>query len=450
MEEKEFDRCRKRIIKVLKKAYQTKYYNEILLKSGINSPNKIESIKYSDFVNISYLTKADLNTHKFDMLTEKFCDLNIDYYEKIPYSQKRQYLDKYGLELRVTSGSTGTPIEVLKSKDDIRRDYIVLNHMRRKLTNYDFTGKFLWIWPVNPLTRKYFYPDSSGEKWWKVNNYGIQVMLYEHSDDNFEEIYEFIMKNDIEWITSSPTALVNFANYILKERKRIDNIKYIECHSEYLYDWQADLIYRIFGCAPVSIYSSNEVQFMAAMCNNRKWHICDNSCFLEFVDNEFGTKDVCVTSLNYIDIPIIRYKLGDCGMWSLADDECNLKGVPFELSKFRKNDYIILKNGNRMESFAITDSVVFLCNNYGLKIWKYRVEQNLEDKFTYYFDFSIANKIDEKCKEFLEQYLSILIGYKIKVNIVFMNIEKLTYYGQKFKYFVVNEELQHKYDANNN
>ena len=445
MEEKEFLQCKERIIKVLKYAYDTRYYNDVLKKAGLESPQKIENISYEEFKKIPCLSKQDLNVYKFDMLTKKFNGVDKDYYDSLPYGQKREYLSQYGLELRVTSGSTGIPVEVLKSKDDIKRDYVVLNYMRRKLTTYDFKGKFVWIWPVNPLTRKYFYPDSNSEKQWSVNKYGTQIMLYEHSDENLKEIYDFIKMNHIEWITSSPTALVSLANYMSKYHKRIDTIKYVECHSEYLYNWQEEIISNMFGCSPVSIYSSNEIQFIGAMCTNKKWHICGNSCFIEFLTNEYGTKDICVTSLNYLDLPVIRYKLGDCGKWCDEDKHCDLRGNSFELSKFRKNDYIILQDGNRMESFAITDSVVFLCNNFGLDIHKYRVEQITENEFTYYFDFSLQKAVNQECQLFLEKYLGSLTKYNIKVNLKFCDIDSLTYYGNKFKYFQVNDRLKRKY-----
>lgn len=69
------------------------------------------------------------------MLTKKFNGVDKDYYDSLPYGQKREYLSQYGLELRVTSGSTGIPVEVLKSKDDIKRDYVVFKLYEEKADN---------------------------------------------------------------------------------------------------------------------------------------------------------------------------------------------------------------------------------------------------------------------------------------------------------------------------
>lgn len=66
MEEKEFLQCKERIIKVLKYAYDTRYYNDVLKKAGLESPQKIENISYEEFKKIPCLSKQDLKLNCLD------------------------------------------------------------------------------------------------------------------------------------------------------------------------------------------------------------------------------------------------------------------------------------------------------------------------------------------------------------------------------------------------
>lgn len=79
--------------------------------------------------------------------------------------------------------------------------------------------------------------------------------------------------------------------------------------------------------------------------------IFNESCFLEINKNEYGIDEIIVTSLNYLDVPIIRYKLGDCAEWIDTDDV----SYKIKLNRFRENDFIIGENGNRYEPFIITE-----------------------------------------------------------------------------------------------
>lgn len=42
----------------------------------------------------------------------------------------------------------------------------------QKLSSYNLKRKFLWIWPVNPLTRKFFYTKEAMQEFIKINEHG--------------------------------------------------------------------------------------------------------------------------------------------------------------------------------------------------------------------------------------------------------------------------------------
>lgn len=434
-EEEQFESCKRKIVRILQMAMETDFYSEAFKNIDI------DNISYRSFSELPILTKEDLKQNMFRKINKKFTEFDVEEYQRLPYEKKRKCLAQNGMELRVTSGSTGVPVEVIKSKGDLERDYLMLNLYRRKLTTFNFKGSFLWVWPVNPFTRKYFYPDDEAERFWSVNKYGMQYMMYTYSDENLHIMYNYIIENNTTWLTISPSALMIFIEYMEREGLKIPKLKYIECHSEYLHEWQRVCARTAFGCDIVSIYSSNEVQFIAGANQNNKMRLFEGNCFLEFLENEQGSKNIYVTSLSYRDIPIVRYKLGDCGDWCNNSSEERKRIYEFELKKYRENDYIIGKNGTKYEPFILTDSIIVLQNCFDIKINKYKIKQVGIFVFEYYFDNSIGSFDILKAKEMLEEFLFNVFEEKVFVCIHMTNMSDFFFNGSKMKYIEVDKKI---------
>ena len=431
IESNQFEKNKKKIKQVLNSAMKTEFY------SGIYEGIDIDRIDYRQFSSLPVLTKTDLKKHMLKMINRERIAFDENLYSRLPYEKKRKYLSECGMELRVTSGSTGVPVEVLKSKKDLARDYLILNVYRRKMTDYDFRGRFLWVWPVNPSTKKYFYPDEQAMRFWPVNLYGEQYMMYTYSNENLKIMYEYIIKNQVEWVTISPSAMCCFIEYIERNKLPVPCLKYIECHSEKLYEWQRERIQRLFECDVVSIYSSNEVQFIAGAWNDNSLMLFGENAFLELIKNDYGGRNVFVTSLNYMDIPIIRYKLGDCGEWTEEKKESNY----FELKKYRENDYVIGKDGNKYESFVLTDSIILLQNTFGIVINKYKIKQVGIFEFDYCFDDTVELFDITRGKALLEVFLARIFEEHVKVNICISDIDSFILNGTKMKYIEIDQKL---------
>ena len=438
MEEQLFEKYYSQIKKILKKAYEAEYYKKLIDEADIDLDS---DFKYEDFKRIKFSTKNDYNENKFEMFTSGFEEFSKEEYLKLKDGNiQDNYLRDHGLLLKVTSGSTGQPLEVLKSCRDVNKDYLSLNIQRRKLTDYDFAGKFIWIWPVNPYTIKYFNMGCDVNQIREVNQYGYQFFLYEHSNANIGKLYQALVDNQCEWVTSSPSVLFKLAKYIKEYKLEPPFLKYIECHSEKMYDWQRETIVDVFGVVPVSIYSSNEIQFMGAVCEKGNLHLFSNTCFVEFIESQKEeTREICVTSFNYTDVPMIRYKLGDCGDWNKElKCDCKLYKYPsVKLSGFRTNDFLVTKNHTYMEPFVIVDSIYYLSCNFNLEIKQYKVIECDYDKFEYYMPKKLLEENSQAIVEFLQNYLAYILKYSVTVTMKAYEDEKSFSFGMKYRYFEV-------------
>ena len=437
MEEENFNKSKDKIMRILRNASKAKYYNKCFSDLNIDLSR---DITYDEFKKIPVMDKNSYNANKFDLVTLDMKDFDMDYYNSLSKgNEKQEYLKRFKLRYMTTSGSTGQPLEVLKGYNDEYMDYFTLNYYRKKLSKYNFKGVFVWIWPENPIMRRFLNGEESnaGEKKYRSENrYGYKYHMHEHSDENFMDLYDFLIEKKCEWITSSPSVLYKLACFIQEKQLEYIKFEYIECHSEKMYEWQEEKIEEVFGCKPVSIYSSNEIQFMAGMCENKHLHMFNKGCFIEFLENN-GIKEVCVTSLNYFDVPIIRYKLGDCGDW-LYGESCDsaLGKLPcFTLNGTRVNDLLKTKSGTIMEPFVITDSVHLMCNKFGLDIKQHKIKQLSPDSFAFYFSRKEVDCANEEYRSFLKDYLTALLEYDANVELnEIEDVEELKD-GRKFKYF---------------
>lgn len=434
-EEVLFEKHYKKIRKVLNYADTSAYYHNLFEEANIDLS---KDITYEDFKRIPKTDKFSYEKNKYGMISSKMKLFDREKMNQMKKLQDRlNYLMECGMGSKITSGSTGQPLEVLKSNRDVFRDYVVLNEYRKRMTDYDFSGCFVQVWPVNAAIYKKYYPEKELVEYVNANERGFLYYLSEHSTENLMKLYYFLYEKECEWITSSPTVLYKLSKMIFEKELPVPIIKYVECHSEKLYGWQREMIDKVFQCDIASIYSSNEVQFVGGECKCGRMHLFEKACFLEIIPDENGHNEILLTSLNYCDIPMIRYKIGDCGKW-FENQECECEFGDchsFEIYGFRKNDYIKTPQGD-IEPFLIADSVYTLVHENRINIQLYRAVQNEYNKFTYFIPQEVIDSSGEIIKRKIEEFLC--TGLKrddIEVSIAKFDLDESTYYSRKFRYF---------------
>ena len=438
-ENDQFEKQKIFIKKVLKCSEKSKYYKEIYEKNNID----VASIDtYQDFCRIPILTKAELNDNKYHMITDEVRRINKDMYLSFgdDFKRKKDYLSENNFYLKITSGSTGIPVEIFKSKYDLQREYLGFNYFRKKTSGIFPSGKYIWIWPANKYIRQYFY-DNPEMKVYRDNDYGYKYMMEEYSDQSFKELSEFIVSEDIQWITAPPSMLYYYSQYISNNHLPV-KFGYIECHSEKLYQYQAELIYKTFGTTPVSVYSSNEVQFMGISCQCGNIHVIPQNSFIELLAGPSGTARVVATSLACLDLPIIRYDLGDVGDFVDARKcKCGIESPIIQLKEYRANDFLITKNGKKYEPFILTDLMLLIRARFSLKIDEYIIYQKSYDEIYFCFNndalFFVKNQY--AVYDFIEAYLLDITGFVFTIKFCAIDCIREKVGVSKFKYFVAGD-----------
>ena len=219
-----------------------------------------------------------------------------------------------------TSGSTGTPLNIKMSLSDLRLRMALLerqkarygvSHRSKHLT---FVGKKI---------------TSKGNKvFWRYNIFGKQLVMsvYDLSDENKEKYLKKMQSYAPEVIEGYPSALAVVATWISDNNYKI-NPKCILVTAETLMPNQREIIERAFGCPVINYYGSTEGSTMITQCEEGNLHIDEECGIIEFLNND-GTiaksgdvANMVVTSFTTKAMPLIRYNIGDLGVYS--DKKCH-------------------------------------------------------------------------------------------------------------------------------
>lgn len=436
---------RKKIEKLLKAAENTNYYKKVFTENNININGVVN---YEDFCRIPITTKNDYKNHTLDFIVN-MDNLNIDKVKIKALEGNYKALDKYlgerGFNLVMTSGSTGIPLEVIHSNQDDVRNYFCLNYFRSRLKSFDILSKYIWILPMNKKTQSEFY--SKDQSYIIDGEKGIQYFLTNYNDVYFNQFHKVLTTNNIKWICGSPTAIVEYCNYLERNKIKID-IDYVELHSEPSLDWQVKIIKNCLGVSPVSIYSSNEINFIAATCSDGNYHVFEDNVFVELVDKQYGDKNikkVLITGLNYLNTPIIRYDIGDLAV-EIECSKCGAKSHnAFQLIGYRDSDMIVNSKNDLIEPYIIYDAVHFLEKKLSSVVGYYQSTQLDHNTFKFEFESFYNWDSDTKhfVKEFLENFLTAGIEEPIQINLSQYDKNDLVLCRRRSKYKRLKSEIYH-------
>ena len=115
------------------------------------------------------------------------------------------------------------------------------------------------------------------------------------------------------------------------------------------------MIADVFGCRPLSKYSSHEVLDIACECpSGSGFHVAAENVIVEVLDDEGqpappGTVGrIVVTNLHNYCMPFIRYELGDLG--AMVEEQCACgRGLPLLTGlEGRRSDTIVTADGREI------------------------------------------------------------------------------------------------------
>ena len=158
-------------------------------------------------------------------------------------------------------------------------------------------------------------------------------------------------------------AVYLFAKYLEKidyPAKKL-GLKGIISSAEKLYDFQREVIERVFGCKVFDRLGSREVGLVASECEKHEGlHMNSDNLIIEFLDKQDnpvpqGTPGrIVVTDLLNNAMPFIRYDTGDIGAWTEKLCSCGRTLPLMRCIEGRAADFILTKSGRQVHGEYFT------------------------------------------------------------------------------------------------
>ncbi len=374
---------RRKLKALLEHAYENvDYYRQLFDSAGIK-PDEIEGRE--DLPRIPITTKRGLQSLPLQKITVR--RLNLD-----------------RCTMLKTSGSTGIPLTIALSKEDLRargalltRTFMAqgcrLRDRRTQITN-------------NPPRLKKNWYEYLGIR----NRYGIYA--FNAIDDQIDQL----KKTSPDILLGNPSGLEAIAKRI-KEKGVIGiSPRIVLSGGEVLFPQTREFLDTIFKTTTYDLYNSFEFGSIAWECRYRNgYHISAESLIVEVLRDgrqaltgEPG--EIVITALDLYAMPLIRYSLGDIGVPSDRRCLCG-RGLPLlERIEGRTDDDLQLADGGRISSHRVR---IALRSIPGIS--QFRFVQEERESFSVHL--VSGEHFCPATVEEVERRLTEILGRRIRLNI---------------------------------
>lgn len=251
-----------------------------------------------------------------------------------------------------TSGTTGTPLDIWQSRSTVqawyalfearwRRWYGVSRHDRwailggQLVTPVKQNSPPFWIWNT-ALNQLY------------MSSYHLAPQLTAHYVDALK-------RYNIAYIWGYTSALYELALGILHLDHDDITLKVAIANAEPVDSYQREAIEKAFHCPVRETYGMAEMAAGASECQSSSLHLWPEAGYLEILEAELpvtlgGTGDIVCTGLVNVDMPFIRYRVGDRGALNNSDMDCACGRTLPTLSSIegRIDDVLYTSTGRRI------------------------------------------------------------------------------------------------------
>lgn len=371
------------VLGLLQHAYETvPFYRRRFDEAGVD-PQQIQSP--SDLVKIPPLTKDDIRGNLEELRSRDFA--------------------RTGMQMAATGGTTDTPVPLMRDERCARERMAV--RLRFNAWAKLFPGdKVFWMWgartdfPANPSWRWRIFEQYVMRRHWAPTS----LLNKEILDRYAEELNRFRPKAIIAY----PTPLAYFAEHLLDSGSKHYRPDVVICTAEPYRPEQREVIDRTFGVKSFNHYGSRDFGMVGAECEaHLGLHLNPGAVFVEFqpLPGDSGMGEMLVTDLLNLGMPMIRYRVNDCGTPATAACACG-RGYPLvKALEGRTTDVFTLENGDMVPGVAFTNRLIKVCPG----IVKMQLVQETTTDFCirYVPSATLAEgdliQVREKFKEFIGQ-----------------------------------------------
>jgi phenylacetate-CoA ligase len=251
-----------------------------------------------------------------------------------------------------TSGTTGTPLEIWRSRAGVRARYALFEARYRRWNGFTRHDRWAILGGqlVTPTNRR-------RPPFWVWNAALRQLYLSsQHLAPGRAEVYLEAMKRyGVRYLWGYVSSLCVLAHEVLERGLAVSGLEMVITNAEPLSDAQRKTIQAAFGCPVRETYGMVEFVAAASECEHAVLHAWPEVGELEVLVDESPAgpgsigEFVC-TGFQNPEMPLIRYRVGDSGQapeWQHACG-CGRRLPVLRSLRGRSSDVVIAPDGRRV------------------------------------------------------------------------------------------------------
>jgi len=253
------------------------------------------------------------------------------------------------MHIENTSGSTGKPLCIWKSRETLRAWYSLAEARWRRWYGVSQNDRWAILGGqlIVPITKRQppFWVWNAAFKQLYMSSY--------HLAGNFVKFYvEALKEYDIQYIYAYSSSAFALAKEYLHYSGIGLNISVVITNAEPIKNYQRIAITKAFKCPVRETYGMTEIVAAASECEDKSLHFWPEVGYVEVVDGNNNTKnnipgDLVCTGLLNLDMPLIRYRVGDRGILRNYQKRCSCgRSLPIiEAIEGRNDDVLYTSDG---------------------------------------------------------------------------------------------------------
>ncbi len=245
-----------------------------------------------------------------------------------------------------TSGTTGTSLNLWSNAETVKLWYALFEARSRRW--YGVTRRDRWA----ILGGQLVIPIANRKPPFWVWNAGLNQLYlssYHLAPDFVKHYLNAIAKYRVTYILGYSSALYALAQEILRQKRQDIQLKVAITNAEPLFDYQRETISAAFNCPVRETYGMAELVAAAGDCEYGKLHQWLDVGVIETNSaDQNNSQDFICTGILNTDMPLIRYRVGDCGSFSDEKCECGRSLPLIEKIEGRSDDVLWTADGRRV------------------------------------------------------------------------------------------------------
>ena len=298
--------------------------------------------------------------YNFPVVNKEEVVSNMDEMFSVDYKDKKDKLKSMS-----TSGTTGSPFKIYQNANKVNRNTADVLYFYNK-GGYSIGDRIYHLRVWTDLNRKSRI-DVCRENYKMLDTSNLD----KEGATNF--IKSLLSDKSKKLVLGFPSSFDALMEYIDEDAKYDWNVKAIFALAEALPNKTKRKMQAIFKCPVLSIYSNQELGFLARQpyTGENYFEINTASYFIEFlkIDSDEPAEEmeearIVVTDLFNKAVPMIRYDTGDLGAYSYIKDKNGQRKRVINKVIGRKADYLYSNQKQRLSPYII---ITKLWDYYGIK-----------------------------------------------------------------------------------